>query len=93
MPEIRSYNIDVDVDIDVEIDEFLENCSSRDIEEVIEWLTDSDYIKPNQVVDDIELPYADAEYLNTISKLNDTMARLRLSDEDLATIKQIADKL
>jgi len=58
MPEIRSYNIDVDVDIDIDVDEFLENCSSSDIEEVIEWLTDSDYIKPNQVVDDIELPYA-----------------------------------
>ena len=93
MPEIRSYNIDVDIDIDIEVDEFLENCSPSDIEEVIEWLTDSDYIKPNQVEDDIELPYADAEYLNTISKLNDTISRLRLSDEDLATIKQIADKL
>lgn len=91
MPEIRSYNIDVDVDIDV--DEFLDECSSSDIEEVIEWLTDSGYIKSNQIVDDIELPYADAEYLNTISKLNNTMARLRLSDEDLATLKQIADKL
>ena len=93
MPEIRSYNIDVDVDIDVEIDEFLDACSSSEIEEVIEWLTDSDYIKPTQVIVDVELPYADSEYLNTISKLNDTMARLRLSDEDLATLKQIADKL
>ena len=93
MPEIRSYNIDVDVDIDVEIDEFLDACSSSEIEEVIEWLTDCDYIKPTQVIGDVELPYADSEYLNTISKLNDTMARLRLSDEDLATLKQIADKL
>ena len=93
MPEIRSYNIDVDVDIDIDIDEFLDACSSREIEEVIEWLTDCDYLKPIQVIGDVELPYADAEYLNTISKLNDTMARLRLSDDDLATIKQIADKL
>jgi hypothetical protein len=93
MPEIRSYNIDVDVDIDVEIDEFLDACSSSEIEEVIEWLTDSGYIKPIQVIGDVELPYADSEYLNTISKLNDTISRLRLSDEDLATLKQIADKL
>ncbi len=93
MPEIRSYNIDVDVDIDVEIDEFLEACSSSEIEEVIEWLTDCDYIKPTQVIVDVELPYVDSEYLNILFKLNNTMARLRLSEEDLATLKQIADKL
>jgi len=35
----------------------------------------------------------DEQYLAMIKKLYSDMARLRLSEEDLATLKQIADKL
>ena len=35
----------------------------------------------------------DEQYLDMIKKLSSKMARLRLSEEDLATLKQIADKL
>ena len=35
----------------------------------------------------------DEQYLDMIKKLSSTMARLRLSEEDLATLKQIADRL
>lgn len=93
MPEIRSYNIDVDVDIDIDVDEFLEECASYEIQEVIDWLIDSDYIKQDQVISDENMSLGDIEYINIISKLNNTMARLRLSEEDLATLKHIADKL
>ena len=35
----------------------------------------------------------DEQYLDMIKKLSSEMARLRLSEEDLETLKQIADKL
>jgi hypothetical protein len=35
----------------------------------------------------------DEQYLDMIKKLSSEMARLRLSEEDLSTLKQIADKL
>jgi len=35
----------------------------------------------------------DEQYLDMIKKLSSEMARLRLSEEDLATLKQIANKL
>jgi len=40
MAEI-SVNIDTEVDIDVE--DFLDECSSSEIDEVIEWLAENDY--------------------------------------------------
>ena len=35
----------------------------------------------------------DEQYLDMIKKLSSEMARLRLSEEDLDTLKQIANKL
>jgi hypothetical protein len=95
MPEFTKYGIEVDVDVDVDIDvnEFLDECVSSEIDEVIEWLIDSDYIKSTQVVDDSNMSLGDKEYINIISKLTDPMVRFRLSEEDLYAIQQISDKL
>ena len=38
MPDFRLYGVEVDVDVDVDVDEFLDNCSKKEIEEVIDWL-------------------------------------------------------
>jgi hypothetical protein len=94
MPEIRSYNIDVDVDIDIDVDEFLDECSSSEINEVIEWLVDNEYIKSSQIIDDDEnLSLGDKEYINIINKLTDPMVRFRLSEEEMCILQAISDKL
>jgi len=87
MPEITKYGVDIDVD------NFLDACSSSEINEVIDWLIDSDYIQPTQVIEDEKMSLGDIEYIKIISKLTDPMVRFRLSEEEICTIQQISDKL
>jgi len=96
MPEITKYGVEVDIDVDVDIDvnEFLDECISSEIDEIIEWLVDNEYIKSTQIIDgDENLSLGDKEYIKIINKLTDPMVRFRLSEEDLYAIQQISDKL
>jgi hypothetical protein len=93
MPEFIKYVQYVEVDVNLDVDEFLDECSSDEIKKVIEWLTDSDYIKSYDVIDGDNMNLHDLEYINMVNKLTDPMVRFRLSEEDLSTLKQIADKL
>ena len=47
MPNITAYNVDIDVDVD--IDDFLSECSSREIKELIEEIADYNTKKPKKV--------------------------------------------
>jgi len=93
MPKFNKYGVDIDVYVDVDVDEFLDECISSEIDEVIEWLVDSEYIKPTQVIDDENISLGDKEYINIISKLTDPMVRFRLSEEEMCAIQAISDKL
>lgn len=91
MPTIREYAGNFDISMDVDIEDFLYECSSREIEEVIKWLEESDYIKPHNVVDEgFEGSVMDIEWFNTISKLQTLRQRLTLEEEEL--IKSIVNK-
>ena len=97
MPSFTKYDVDVDVttnvnvDVDVEIDEFLEELSDSEIEEVIEWLSDNGHIKSTDLIPNYSL--VDEEYMSMINKLNDPLIGSRLSLEDLDKIKRITNKL
>lgn len=79
-------------DIDVEVDDFMEECSKSEIEEVIQWLKDCDYVTDNDIIN-VNTSPLDNEYMSMISKLNDPLSGVRLSNEDLEILKQITDKL
>ena len=93
MPKFNKYGVDIDVYVDVDVDEFLDECISSEIDEVIEWLVDSEYIKPTQIIDDKNMSLGDKEYINIINKLTDPMVRFRLSEEEICALQQISDKL
>lgn len=85
MPE---YN----AEIDVEPYEFLSDCNTREIKEVIEWLIDNDHISKSSVentgnkalnIDDIMFQ----ENLDAISK-----SKLLLSIEEEEIINKIGEK-
>jgi hypothetical protein len=78
MPNFRMYGVDVDVDIDV--DEFLDDCSEKDIKNVIEWLKDSDYLDniPDSSTDNI----MDITYKNALNKLYTKRVNLSLEEEE-----------
>jgi hypothetical protein len=93
MPTIREYAGNFDISMDVDIEDFLYECSSREIEEVIKWLEESDYIKPHNIVDEgsvDEGSVMDIEWSNTVSKLQTLRQRLTLEEEEL--IKSIVNK-
>lgn len=80
--------------IDIDIEDVLDDCSSWEIDYVINWLKRNDYIKNNYVVSDNEYEsdnIMDIEFKTAIDKIRDK--RLNISLEDEALIKQIANKL
>ena len=80
--------------IDIDIEDVLDDCSSWEIDYVINWLKRNDYIKNNYVVSDNEYESGnimDIEFKTAIDKIRDK--RLNISLEDEALIKQIANKL
>jgi hypothetical protein len=87
MARVSAYGIEVDVDFDVEVEEFLDDCSKREIEEAIQWLVDRDWIQPNQIE---EGNVMDIEWFNTVSKLHTLRQRLTVEEEEL--IKSIVNK-
>ena len=80
-------------DLDIEIDEFLDELSDIEIEEVIQWLRDTNYINDTDIIQESQLSPLDNEYMSIISKLNNPLVGARLSNEDIAILKQIADKI
>jgi hypothetical protein len=87
MPTIREYTSSVDISVDVDVEEFLDDCNKGEIEEVIQWLIESDWIKPTQVE---EGNVMDIEWFNTVSKLHTLRQRLTVEEEEL--IKSIVNK-
>ena len=41
---MANINVNIEADIDIEIDDFLFECSEKEIEEIIEWLKRMDKI-------------------------------------------------
>ena len=76
------YGVEVDVDVDIDVDDFLDDCSDRDIKNVIEWLKDNDHLEDNIIIpgnttDNI----LDIEYKRAISKLYNKRINLSLEEE------------
>lgn len=84
MPSFTMYGIEVDVDVDIDVDEFLDDCSERDIKDVIEWLKDNDYLDDNNV----SIPGSSTDnvmeitYKNALNKLYNKRVNLSLEEEE-----------
>ena len=88
MANITQYNVEVDVDIDV--DDFLNKCSSWEIEEVIKWLKDNGELPVGSILER-EKNLMDLEWDKIILKLQLNRIQLTLSEEEL--IKSIVNRL
>ena len=78
-------------DVDVDVDDFMYQCNNREIKEVIEYLIEEDYIKPQQVVgSNASLSLIEYEFNEIIEKIQEN--RLRLTSEEDALLKKIADR-
>ena len=78
-------------DLDIEVDDFLDDCDSNEIQEVIQWLKDSDYLPQNVATSESQQSFQDEEFDGALMNL--VGKRFRLSTEDEKTIMAISNKV
>ena len=76
--------------VDIEPSEYIENCSSREIEELVDILIEEGHLDGVPVTSDRHHNLLDEEWAKTIGKLN--RSRLLLSNEEENLIKNIANR-
>ena len=76
-------------EIEISPDEFISDCSSSEIKEIIEALIEDGHIQPHQVIVDGQVTrnYLDEEWDNICEKIRKSRLVMTQSDED--TIRQI----
>mgnify|MGYP000524475547 CR=1 FL=1 len=90
MPNFTAYNVDVDLDIDV--DDFLSECSSKEIKLLINTLIEDGHLNKNPLVLDpkSKLSAAEEEYINKLHTISSKY--YLMSEEELdRKIKELSD--
>lgn len=77
-------------DLDISPDEFINACSSREIDELIEILKEDGYIS-EEVLIETEGTHDHIMFIKALIKLSES--RLRLTNEEEEIIKKIANRL
>jgi hypothetical protein len=71
MPTIRQHDVPVEaevtVDFDVEVNDFLEDCDSYEIDNVIDWLEEKGHIKDTHI--DRQVCATELEFIEALDKL------------------------
>ena len=78
-------------DLDIEVDDFLEICSSSEIQEVIQWLKDLDYLPQNVATPESQQSFQDEEFDGALMNL--AGKRFKLSTVDENSIMNISNKV
>lgn len=76
--------------VDIEPSEYIENCSSREIEELVDILIEEGHLEGMPVTSDRHHNLLDEEWTKIIGKI--MKSRLFLSNEEEMVIKNIANK-
>ena len=90
MPKFEDY-VEVEAEIEVTVDDFLSECSQRDIQKLIDALREDGYLSPSEIVTAENPNIMDLEWGDVIAKLS--RARLQLTVEEEETIKRIANRV
>jgi hypothetical protein len=95
MPSIL-VQIDTEVDVEVEVNEFLDDCNTSEIEEVIDWLKENRHIKDthsDRQVCAAELEFIEAFELEFIEALDKLYTKWNaLSKEEESFIVNLAKR-
>jgi hypothetical protein len=78
-----------EVDIDIDVSEFIDQCDSDEIEEIIQNLRDGGYLTPVNMVNK-NISYSEEKHQIVCNHLRDSY--LQMSLEDISTIENIAKK-
>jgi hypothetical protein len=84
-------NFDVETDIDIDIEEFVDACNKREIDELIDYLVECEYLPPTMLSEVISSKtFSEKDFEEKLSKI--TNNRFLLSDEELELIEKIANR-
>lgn len=76
--------------VDIDPDEFIQNCSDSEIEELVDILIEEGYLDGIPVTSNRHHNLLDEEWINLVGKL--IKSRLLLSNEDEELVRSIASK-
>jgi hypothetical protein len=80
MPTVRQWGVEVDVDIEVDVEEFYNDCSDKEKEELAKYLIEDDFI-PGQTEQVGEDNLMDVTYKEALNKLYSKRIYLSLEEE------------
>ena len=90
MPNFTAYNVDVDVDID--IDEFVSECSSREIKELINALIEDGHLSKHPLIPgyDDKLSKMEEEFMGKLHVISSKY--YSMTEEELEIINNLYNK-
>ena len=78
--------------VDIDVDEFVDNCDSREIKELVEYLREEGHLDEcDDDAPDEQMSVLDLEWAQVIGKISGR-ARLQLTNEEEDIIKKIANR-
>jgi len=81
-----------EADFDIGVDDFLEECSSFELEEIIDYLEEMGYLKNHKRAEGGgPIGILEEEFQEKIQKISESRHRLTLEEEEI--IKKISDGL
>jgi hypothetical protein len=80
----------VDIDIDIDVEDFVNDCNSKEIKELIKYLREKGHLDGEMLTDNMSI--LDKEWAEVISKIG-VLGRLQLTNKEEETIRKIANRL
>ena len=80
----------VDIDVDIEIDEFVDSCSSRDIENLLKYLSNQGYLAKFGVPDESKMTSQEERFIERLSSLSNKYHQMSMDDID--TLENLFNK-
>jgi hypothetical protein len=91
MPSFIEYGVEVDVDVDITVDEFVSECSPREIKELITTLIEDGHLLPSAIKGGG--PNMTANETEFVDKANAIANKYyQMSNEDVAIIESLHKK-
>ena len=78
------------MNIEVDVIDVLDDCNRWEIDQVIDWLRDNDYLTDLEVTDDDTDTIQDIEFKSALSKIANRRRNLTIAEEEF--IKSIANR-
>jgi ribosomal protein S8 len=80
----------VDIDVDIEIDEFVDSCSTRDIENLLKYLSNQGYLSKFGVPDETKMTSQEEKFVEKLTSLSQKYHQMSVDEID--TLEKLFSK-